>query len=98
MSAVRRTREIKRRAFCAAAVVAALATAGPVAEASAATPALQAATSPTLASIGGLEALPFIYGGATYAKGPTVIGDAFNGGTTVCVSTAASACSTNAAP
>jgi hypothetical protein len=34
----------------------------------------------------------------SYAQGPTVIGDVFNGGTTVCVSTAASACSTNFAP
>jgi hypothetical protein len=34
----------------------------------------------------------------SYAKGPTVVGDTFNGGTTVCVSTAASACSTNFAP
>ncbi|HWD76548.1 MAG TPA: hypothetical protein VG371_15545 [Solirubrobacteraceae bacterium] len=31
----------------------------------------------------------------TVAKGPTVIGDTFNGGTTVCVSTEGAACSTN---
>jgi hypothetical protein len=32
------------------------------------------------------------------AIGPTVIGSVFNGGTTVCVSTVATACSTNASP
>jgi hypothetical protein len=32
------------------------------------------------------------------AIGPTVIGSVFNGGTTVCVSTVASNCSTNASP
>jgi hypothetical protein len=52
-----------------------------------AAPAAQAETSPFLFA-------PLL----SYAQGPTVIGDAFNGGTTVCVSTAASACSTNAAP
>jgi hypothetical protein len=37
-------------------------------------------------------------GAVGVAIGPTVIGSVFNGGTTVCVSTVASACSTNASP
>jgi hypothetical protein len=52
------------------------------------------------APVAGASTWPFVLDGplVSYAKGSTVIGDVFNGGTTVCVSTRTSACSTNAAP
>jgi hypothetical protein len=98
---------IKRCAVSATGVVAALAIAGPVAGASAATPALPAFPAlPSLPAIGSLPAfqpapLSFVgpsVGSIGVAIGPTVIGSVFNGGTTVCVSTVATACSTNASP
>jgi hypothetical protein len=82
----RRIGPIRRRAVSAAGVIAALAIAAPVAEASAATP----------------RAVPFSFfgpwAGAALAIGPTVIGDAFNGGTTVVVSTAPAVGTTNFSP
>jgi hypothetical protein len=97
MSSKRRTSRITRRAVSAVAVITALASAAPVAQASAPAPALPL---PALAALGSLQAFAlspaaFIGPVVAFAKGPTVIGDTFNGGTTVCVSTAASACSTN---
>jgi hypothetical protein len=90
-------------------VIAALAITGPVAGASAATPtwpAFPAYTFPSLPHIGSLPAfqpapLSFVgpsIGSIGVAIGPTVIGSVFNGGTTVCVSAVATACSTNASP
>lgn len=99
---------IKRRAVTAAGIAAAVALAAPVAEANAATPAV---ATPTLAALPTLPAFPFpafTPGSLSFvippvapvgaAIGPTVIGSVFNGGTTVCVSTLATACSTNASP
>jgi hypothetical protein len=92
---------IQRRTVCAVVVTTALAVAAPAGPASASAPAVPA--SATLAAIASLVGLPsaavdpFPIGGplTTVARGPTVIGDTFNGGTTVCVSTAGAACSTN---
>jgi hypothetical protein len=97
---------MRRRAASAAGIIAALAIAAPVAGATAATPALPVLPVPTLPAVGGLPAftpapLSFVgpaVGAVGVAIGPTVIGSVFNGGTTVCVSTVASACSTNASP
>lgn len=103
----RRMSAIKRCAVSATGVVAALAMAGPVAGASAATPTWPAVPPlPALPSLGSLPAfqpapLSFVgpsIGSIGVAIGPTVIGSVFNGGTTVCVSTVATACSTNASP
>jgi hypothetical protein len=72
--------------------------AGPVAQASAATPAVAV---PVLAGIPGVPAyLPALLetGAAAIAKGPTVVGDVFNGGVTVVVSTSPALGSTNGSP
>jgi hypothetical protein len=97
MSSKHRTSQIRRRTASAVAVIAALASAAPIAQASAATSAVPV---PAVQGLYGLPGFvfPVLVPGATFAKGPTVIGDAFNGGTTVCVSIAASACSTNGSP
>jgi hypothetical protein len=88
---------IKRRAAWATGVITALAIAAPAGEARAATTVtvplppsttLPAFLAPLLSSLG-----PSSQGAV--AQGGAAIGDVFNGGTTVCVSTAASACSTN---
>jgi hypothetical protein len=99
MSRKQRSR-ITRRTVSAAAAIAALASAVPVTQASAATPAVPVPAVPGLYGLPGLifPSLPVLVPGSAYARGPTVIGDAFNGGTTVCVSIAASACSTNGSP
>jgi hypothetical protein len=99
---------MRKRAAAATGIIAALAIAAPVAEASAATPAVPALPLPALPALpaGGLPAftpapLTFVgpaVGAVGVAIGPTVIGSVFNGGTTVCVSTVVSACSTNASP
>ena len=94
-----------RRAVSAAGVITALAVAAPLAQASAATPVVPLPPS-ALAALGSLPAfnpvpLSFVgpsVGSIGVAIGPTVIGSVFNGGTTVCVSTVATACSTNASP
>jgi hypothetical protein len=81
-------------------VITALAIAAPVGEASADTPlafplpALAGVPSfiaPLLASIGPSTPAATAYAGVA-------IGDVFNGGTTVCVTTATSTCSVNASP
>lgn len=106
----RHTRWRRRVAASAAGVIAVLAIAGPVTAANAATPALLGFPAlpalPALPGVGGLPAftpapLSFVgpaVGQVAVAIGPTVIGSVFNGGTTVCVSTVASACSVNASP
>jgi hypothetical protein len=63
---------------------------------------------PTLPALPAFQVPPFTPGSLSFvgpsigsigvAIGPTVIGSVFNGGTTVCVSTVASNCSTNASP
>jgi hypothetical protein len=82
-------------------VIAALAMAAPVAAARADTPpvvplpafaTLPAFIAPLLSSFGASV------GPVAFAKGPTVVGSVVNGGSTVCVSTVTSTCSTNAAP
>jgi hypothetical protein len=82
----------------AAGVIAALAIAAPVAEANAETPVTvplpavaSALLEPLLSSIGPLTP-------GAEALGGTAVSDVFNGGTTVCVSTAVSNCSVNDAP
>jgi hypothetical protein len=92
-----RIRPLKRRTVWATGVVTALAIAAPVAEANAQPlPALSlpaAGGLPALPAAGGLPAftpapLSFVgpaIGGIGVAIGPTVIGDVFNGGTTVVV-------------
>jgi hypothetical protein len=108
MSIKRRSSPIRRRAVSAAVVVTALAAAAPVGQASAALalPHVPALPSYHLPAVGALPAftpspLSFVgpsVGQVAVAMGPTVIGSVFNGGTTVCVSTVASNCSTNASP
>jgi hypothetical protein len=96
----RRIGWIRTRILAAAGWVAAIAIAAPVAEASASTspavslPAFQlpAFTPGSLSFVG-----PSV-GSIGVAIGPTVIGSVFNGGTTVCVSTVTSNCSTNSLP
>jgi hypothetical protein len=107
---IRQSIRITRLAASAASVIAVLAMVGPVAAAGAATPALPALPAlpglPGLPGLGGLPAftpapLSFVgpaVGQVAVAIGPTVIGSVFNGGTTVCVSTVAAACSVNASP
>lgn len=99
MSTTRRRSPIRRRAALATGVITALAiTAGPVAQAGAATPAVDV---PILAGIPGVPAyLPgLLASGATdVAKGPTVIGSTLNGGATVVVSTSPAYGSTNNSP
>jgi hypothetical protein len=101
MSEMWRTSRTPRRVVLTVAVMTALAGAAPVAEASAPTPALPAPAVQTLAAL--LPGIPWsqipVAGpGVAYANGAAAIRDVFNGGTTVCVSTGSSACSTNAAP
>jgi hypothetical protein len=103
MSYAWRTSRLPRRAVLAVAVTAALASAVPVAEASAATPVLPAPALQALQTAGlltGLDLSQFgtLGPGVAYAYGGPAIGDVLNGGTTVCVTTGSSACSTNAAP
>jgi hypothetical protein len=110
LPAKKRIGSIRRRAVSAAGVIAALAIAAPVAGASAAPHRmLPFAGAPFLPGIAGLPAvpavpvppvpLPFIGpAGAAVAIGPTVIGDVFNGGTTVVVSNSAAVGSTNGSP
>lgn len=95
MTSKRRTSRITRRAVSAVAVITALASTAPVAGASAATNPLPA---PALPGLGNLPAftfspLPFAVPGVAFAQGPTVIGQTFNGDTTVCVSAVVSHCS-----
>jgi hypothetical protein len=90
-----RTSRITRRTVSAVALISALASAAPVAEASAATTPLPV---PALPVLGNLPAftfspLPFAVPGVAFAQGPTVVGQTFNGDTTVCVSGVASHCS-----
>jgi hypothetical protein len=100
---MRGTSSIKRRTVCAVVVITALAGAAPASQASADAPPVAPSASDSLAAVAGLTGLPAIAAVpipigvplAAGAKGPTVVGDTFNGGTTVCVSTSASACSTN---
>jgi hypothetical protein len=99
MSSTWRTSRTPRRTVLAVAVITALAGAAPVAEASAATlpaPAVQVLTG----LVPGIpwSQIPILGPGLAYAHGGAAIGDVLNGGTTVCVSTGSSACSTNAAP
>jgi hypothetical protein len=97
----RRISRINRRAVSAAGVITALALAAPVAEASAATrvlplPGLPAAPLsgfhlPAFGGLGAFTPAPLSFVGPSIgfvgvAIGPTVIGDVFNGGTTVVVS------------
>jgi hypothetical protein len=103
MSSTWRTSLTPKRAALAVAVITALTGAGPVAEASAAPPALPAPAAQALADAGALTGLdlsqlPILGYGLAYAYGGPAIGDVLNGGTTVCVSSGSSACSTNAAP
>jgi hypothetical protein len=90
-------------AVLAVVMTSALVAAAPVAAASATTsglpaPAVQAlATTGTLPGID-LSQLPLLGYGLASAYGGTDIGNVLNGGTTVCVTTGSSACSTNAAP
>jgi hypothetical protein len=86
---------LRRRAVWATGVVTALAIAAPVGEANAQPiPALPLPAAGGLPALGGLPAftpapLSFVgpaIGGIGVAIGPTVIGDVFNGGTTVVVS------------
>jgi hypothetical protein len=96
----------RRRPRCAAlavAMIAALTVAGPVAEAGAVPPTLPAPAVQALADAGtltglDLSQLPIPGSGFLYAHAGAAIRDVLNGGTTVCVSTGPSACSTNAAP
>jgi hypothetical protein len=102
MSNAWRTSRIPRRAVLAVAVTA-LVSAVPVAEASAGPPVLPAPALQALQTAGlltGLDLSQFgtLGPGVAYAYGGPAIGDVVNGGTTVCVTTGSSACSTNAAP
>lgn len=103
MSTQRRTSRMRGRAVSMAGVITALAVAAPVAEANAATPALPLPALPPVAGLPAFTPAPLSFvgpavGAVGVAIGPTVIGSIFNGGTTVCVSTVVSACSTNASP
>jgi hypothetical protein len=95
MSSKRRTSRITRRAVSAVAVMTALASAAPIAEASAAT---DPPPFPALSGLGNLTAftfspLSFTVPGVAVATAPPVIGQTFNGNTTVCVSPRATVCS-----
>jgi hypothetical protein len=95
---------LRRRAVWAAGVIAALAIAAPIAEASA-----QPIPALPLSGFGGWPGLGgggfggggfggFGFPAAAVAIGPTVIGSAFNGGTTVVVSTSGAVGNTIASP
>jgi hypothetical protein len=108
----RRIGWIRTGIVAAAGLVAAMAIAAPVAEASASTsPAVSLPPLPALPALPTLPAfqLPAFTPGSLSFAGPsvgsigvaigsTVIGSVFNGGTTVCVSTVTSNCSTNSLP
>jgi hypothetical protein len=100
MSTTRRRSPIRRRAALATGVITALAiTAGPVAQAGAATPAVDVPV--FLTGIPGVPAyLPALLasGATAVAKGPTVIGSTLNGGATVVVSTSPAYGSTDNSP
>jgi hypothetical protein len=98
-----RASRIPSRSLLAIAAVATFAGATPVAEASVVTPALPASAAQPLAeteAVTGLDLSPLLLSGyaTSYAYGGAAIRDVLNGGTTVCVSTGSSACSTNGAP
>jgi hypothetical protein len=95
MSSKRWTGRTTRRAASAVTVIAALAAAGPVAEASAQTPVLPAPAAAALSDLG-LAGIPLPTAG--FAWGAVATGDVLNGGTTVCVTSGSSVCSTNFAP
>lgn len=94
MTSKRRTSRITRRAVSAVAVITALASAASVAEASAATNPLPISALPGLANLPAFTFSPlqFNFPAARIAQGGNVIGQTFNGGTTVCVSPTATAC------
>jgi hypothetical protein len=105
----RRIGWIRTRILAAAGLVAAIAIAAPVAEASASTsPAVSLPPLPALPALPAFQLPAFTPGSLSFvgpsvgsigvAIGPTVIGSVFNGGTTVCVSTVTSNCSTNSLP
>jgi hypothetical protein len=102
MATKRRISRTRRRVGSAAGIIAALAIAAPVAQASAVTPGLPAAGLADPAATAAYAALAYPVVGlpaaGVYSKGPTVIGDAFNGGTTVVVSNGYAVGSTNASP
>jgi hypothetical protein len=79
----------------AVALVAALASAAPVAEASAATNPLPLSAIPGLGNLPAFTfpSPPFNVPGVAFAQGATVIGQTFTGDTTVCVSAVVSHCS-----
>jgi hypothetical protein len=97
MATQRRICRLKRRTVSAAAIITALAIAAPVAEASAATPGVPWPSLPLLPESAAAAALDWaaapvpivvpVGAGLAAARGPIVIGDVFNGGTTVVVST-----------
>jgi hypothetical protein len=99
---------LRRRAVWATGVIAALAIAAPIAEASAqpipALPLSGFGGWPGLGGAGGYGGIGGGFGGgfgfpaAAVAIGPTVIGSAFNGGTTVVVSTLGAVGNTIASP
>jgi hypothetical protein len=95
---------LRRRAVWAAGVIAALAIAAPIAEASAQPLPLSGFGGlPGLGGVGGYGGFGGFGGGfgfpaAAVAIGPTVIGSAFNGGTTVVVSTTGAVGNTIASP
>jgi hypothetical protein len=95
MTSKRRTGRITRRAVSAAAVITALASAAPLAEASVPTAPPPLPAFPGLWNLPALtfSPLPFTVPGVAFAQGATVIGQTFNGDTTVCVSGVASHCS-----
>lgn len=108
MPTQRRMSRMKTRAVSTAGVIAALAIAAPVTEASAATPKQLGfpgfGALPTFPGFPGFAGAGFtgvpvpIGAGLGVAIGPTVIGSVFNGGTTVVVSSGVAAGSTNASP
>jgi hypothetical protein len=103
MSSTWRTILTPKRAALAIAAITVLTGAGPVAEAGADPTALPAPAVQALADAGALTGLdlsqiPIPGYALAYAHGGAGIRDVFNGGTTVCVASGSSVCSTNAAP